>query len=227
LAIFGLHGNTNCCVPLQVDSYQKTFETWNKVASVYQDKFMDLGLYNDTYDRFCELVEKRNPSIFEIGCGPGNITKYLLTKRPDFRIEAIDIAPNMIKLAQANNPSAHFQIMDSRHIDTLTTKYDAIISGFCMPYLSQEDSAKLFKDCFHLLNKGGVLYFSTIKGDYSQSGYAAGSTGDECYVYYYEEDYLQQALEENGFELLNLIHKHFPKADGTTSIDMIFIAKKN
>jgi cyclopropane fatty-acyl-phospholipid synthase-like methyltransferase len=209
-----------------MDSYQITFETWNKVASVYQDKFMDLDLYNDTYDRFCQLIEKPNPSIFEIGCGPGNITRYLLTKRPDFRIEAIDIAPNMITLAQNNNPTAHFRVMDCRQMDTATAQYDAIVAGFCMPYLSKEDSAKFLKDCSGLLHKGGILYFSTIKGDYSNSGYAAGSTGDECYVYYYEEDYLRQTLAQNHFELLEVKHKHFSKTDGMTSTDMIFIARK-
>ena len=30
--------------------YTETFETWNKVAALYQDKFMDLDLYNDTYE---------------------------------------------------------------------------------------------------------------------------------------------------------------------------------
>jgi len=28
-----------------MDNYQKTFETWNKVAELYRDKFMDLDLY--------------------------------------------------------------------------------------------------------------------------------------------------------------------------------------
>ena len=93
------------CASFKMDSYQITFQTWNKVATLYQDKFMNVDLYNDTYDRFCELVEKPNPAIFEIGCGPGNITKYLLAKRPDFQIDAIDVAPNMIELAKANNPT--------------------------------------------------------------------------------------------------------------------------
>jgi hypothetical protein len=31
-----------------MDRYKETFETWNKVASLYQDKFMELDLYNDS-----------------------------------------------------------------------------------------------------------------------------------------------------------------------------------
>ena len=119
-----------------MDNYQKTFETWNKVAELYQDKFMYLDLYNDTYDRFCELIEKPDPAIFEIGCGPGNITKYLLNKRPDFKIFAIDVAPKMIELARANNPTADFAVMDCRQIGSLRLKFDAIIpAGLAVIYL--------------------------------------------------------------------------------------------
>lgn len=39
---------------------------------------MDLDLYNDTYDAFCQAVYKPGARIFEIGCGPGNITRYVL-----------------------------------------------------------------------------------------------------------------------------------------------------
>jgi trans-aconitate methyltransferase len=127
-----------------MDKYKETFETWNKVASLYQDKFMDLNLYNDTYDFICNLITKDKAKLLEIGCGPGNITKYLLSKRPDFNIFGIDIAPNMIELAKKNNPTASFAIMDSRHISDLETKYDRIVCGFCLPYLSQRTVKHLF-----------------------------------------------------------------------------------
>ena len=89
-----------------MDNYQETFETWNKLASLYQDKFMDLELYNESYDAFCNSIAKENANILEIGCGPGNITKYLLLKRPNYQIYGIDVAPNMIELARQNNPTA-------------------------------------------------------------------------------------------------------------------------
>ena len=129
-----------------MNRYKETFETWNKVALLYQDKFMDLDLYNETYDFVCNSIIKNKAKILEIGCGPGNITKYLLAKRPDFDIYGIDIVPNMIELAKRNNPTANFSIMDCRKISTLTTKFDGIICGFCLPYLSQTESAKLVAD---------------------------------------------------------------------------------
>ena len=41
-----------------MDKYQQTFETWNKIATIYQDKFMDLKLYDESYDFFCRIGNK-------------------------------------------------------------------------------------------------------------------------------------------------------------------------
>lgn len=209
-----------------MDPYQTTFNTWNKVAALYADKFMNLDLYNDTYDRFCQLVEKRDPRILEVGCGPGNITKYVSTKRPDFQIEAVDVAPNMVELAQANNPEACFTVMDCRDMGKLEATYDGIIAGFCMPYLSKEDNARFLRDCAKLLVTKGIFYCSAIKGDYAKSGYQSASTGDNTYVYFYSEDDLRRELVKNDFQVVEVKHTPFLKSDGTLSNDVIFISQK-
>ncbi|MBC7864483.1 MAG: class I SAM-dependent methyltransferase, partial [Bacteroidia bacterium] len=51
---------------------------FNKNANGYQNKFMDVNLYADTFDLFCNSIKNENAEILEIACGPGNITKYLL-----------------------------------------------------------------------------------------------------------------------------------------------------
>jgi 2-polyprenyl-3-methyl-5-hydroxy-6-metoxy-1,4-benzoquinol methylase len=65
-----------------VNKYQETFETWNKVAQLYQEKFMNLTLYDASYDTFCKMIGNSNAKILDAGCGPGMISKYLLSKYP-------------------------------------------------------------------------------------------------------------------------------------------------
>ena len=205
-----------------------TFSTWNNIAQLYQDKFMNMDLYNDTYDDFCKLIKKQNAKIFEIACGPGNITKYILSKRPDFNIMAIDIAPNMIKLAKENNPTANFKIMDCREIETLADEFDGIICGFCLPYLSKEECNKLVKDCSKLLNKGGIFYFSAIEDDYNKSDFEMSSDGKhKMFIYYHEENYLRKMLKENNMELLETKRKQYPKTDTIIASHIVFICKKS
>jgi len=209
-----------------MDRYKETFETWNKVASLYQDKFMDLDLYNDTYDFICNSIAKDNAKVLEIGCGPGNITKYLLSKRPDFDIFGIDIAPNMIELAKKNNPTASFAIMDSRQISDLNTKYDGIVCGFCLPYLSQPDSKKFISDCYNLLNENGHLYLSFVEGDPNKSDFQVGSSGDRTYFYFYNLDDLTEQLKKNNFEQIKVFKVDYKKAENEYDTHTILTAKR-
>jgi ubiquinone/menaquinone biosynthesis C-methylase UbiE len=147
-----------------MDKYERTIKTWDKLAEKYQDVFMDLSLYDDSYDAFCALLLKKDATILELGCGPGNITKYLLNKRPDYKIHATDAAPSMLALAEKNNPTATFEVLDCRNISVLKNKFDAVVCGFCLPYLSETDCFKLIKDSFQLLLHAGLVYISMIDG---------------------------------------------------------------
>jgi 2-polyprenyl-3-methyl-5-hydroxy-6-metoxy-1,4-benzoquinol methylase len=209
-----------------MDRYKETFETWNKVASLYQDSFMDLRLYNKTYDFVCNSITRKNAKLLEIGCGPGNITKYLLSVRPDFDIFGIDIAPNMIELAKKNNPTASFAIMDSRHIDEIKTKYDGIVCGFCLPYLSHTDSQKFITDCYNLLNEDGLLYISFVEGDPNKSDFQIGPSGDRSYFYFYTLNDLNTQLVENNFDDFTIFKVEYKKNETDIDIHTILTAKK-
>ncbi|WP_316765268.1 class I SAM-dependent methyltransferase [Pedobacter frigiditerrae] len=210
-----------------MDNYKETFETWNKVASLYQEKFMELDLYNDTYDLICSSLHQSNPKILEIGCGPGNITKYLLSKRPDFNILGIDIAPNMIALAKKNNPTANFEVMDSRKISTLNTMYDGIVCGFILPYLSPIDSKNMIANCSKLLNEKGLLYLSFVEGDPNKSGYQVGSSGDRTYFYFHTVDEITEQLYENSFTEIKVLKVLYKKTENNNDIHTIVLATKN
>lgn len=209
-----------------MDRYKESFKTWNRYASIYQDKFMDLGIYNNTYDVFCNAFPQKSPVILELGCGPGNITKYLLSKRPDFNITGIDIAPNMIELAKRNNPTASFAVMDIRQINELRETFDGIVCGFCFPYLSEKESAQLIIACKGLLREKGVLYISFVEGNQNDSGFVTVRNKDQIYFYYHNLNRLIGFLKENDFENPQRFDINYNKAEGQTEIHKILITKK-
>lgn len=209
-----------------MDKYQETFETWNKLASRYEEKFMDLDLYNVSYDFICDSIVKVNAKILEIGCGPGNISKYLLSKRPDFDILGIDIAPNMIELAKKNNPTASFAVMDSRNINEIQSKFDAIVCGFCLPYLSKSDRDKLILDANYLLENNGLIYLSFVEGNPANSGFQASSTGDRSYFYFHDLTEIKTKLFEARFTEFNVIKVDYKKSTGLKEIHTIIAARK-
>ncbi|WP_405605869.1 class I SAM-dependent methyltransferase [Polaribacter sp. Asnod1-A03] len=211
-----------------IERNKESVETYNKSASNYQDKFMKMDLYNDTFDTFCELIEHENSEILEIASGPGNVTKYLLSKKPDLKILGIDLAPNMVELAKENNPNADFKVFDCREISEIEKKFDGIMCGFCMPYLSKEECEKLIYDSSKLLNDSGLLYISTMEDYYEKSGYELTSFSGEnrVYIYYHQAEFLSECLGKYGYEIIDLQRKKYPEPDGTFLTDMIFIARK-
>lgn len=207
-----------------MDKYEITVNTFNKLADKYQAKYMNFDFYFDTYDTFCELVVTPNAQIFEIGCGPGNISNYLLTKRPDYQLFGIDLAPNMVDLAKLNNPSAYFEVMDSRDIAQLKKQYDAILCGFCTPYLSKADVETLIKNSRKLLSTGGIFHISSMEGIDARSGFQTSSAGDQVYIHYHQFDHFKKHLELNDFEIINVSRKEFPVESGEPTTDMFIYA---
>lgn len=69
---------------------------------------MELDYYNESYNVFLNSIHESPAHLLEIGCGPGNITKYLLNKRPYLTVFGIDVAPNMVDLARKKQSNCSF-----------------------------------------------------------------------------------------------------------------------
>lgn len=204
------------------DIYKETFDTWDKMADLYQQKFMHMDIYNETYDSFLELLQRDDSSVLELGCGPGNITRYLLNQKPKLKILGTDISANMIELAKKNNPEAEFEVMDTRDIDKIHQSFDGIVVGFCLPYLSASDTEKLISDCHQLLNNNGALYISFVAGPYTDSGYKTNSYGNRVYFHYHEKKTLKELLISNGFDTAQEMEVPYHNNE----VHSVFITKK-
>jgi len=206
-----------------------TAKIFGKYAKAYEDKFMDVTLFSDTYDRFLSYLISDDSAILEIGCGPGNITKYLLDNNPELNILGIDIADEMLQLAKENNPSANLKLMDCKNIYNINTSFDGIMCGFCLPYLSKEEVSTFIKNSYQLLNTNGILYISTMEDSYENSKEVGPSSGENesIYTHYYPEDYLKNVLHKNGFKTLETARKkQLIENNNIEATDIILIAQK-
>jgi len=203
-----------------------TAKIFGKYAKVYENKFMDLRLFHDTYDSFLGYLSNEKSAILDIGCGPGNISKYLLDNNPKLNILGIDIASEMLELARENNPSANFKLIDCNTIHTLNLSFDGIMSGFCTPYLSKNEVVTFISNAYKLLNTNGILYISTMEGSYENSKYVGPSSGENegMYTHYYTEEYLKSVLLKNGFSILETVRKK--ENNNLEATDIVLIAQK-
>lgn len=205
-----------------LDHNQISVNTFNKLAQVYQDKYMDIPLYHASYDALCERISA-NDKVLDIACGPGNISRYLLERLPDIDLLGTDLAPNMVELARTNNPEGVFEVMDCRAIAQLGQQFDVIVCGFCLPYLDSDDTQFLIRTMAACLTDGGVLYLSTMEGDYAASGMQTSSSGDQAFIHYHDGDMLTEQLHVNG---LNVVWTHRQDYPERGDVDLFLIAKK-
>jgi len=212
-----------------MDNKDNVSHIFNKYAKQYQDKYMNVDLYKQSLDLFCELVSNDNAQILDIGCGPGNVSQYLLNNRQDFQITGIDLAESMVELAKINNPLATFQTLDCRNINQINQNFDGIMCGFCLPYLNKEESQKLIKDASKMLNKNGILYLSCIQDKYSNSGPQGPSSGgsDTLNMYYYQAEQLINYLSDCGFSLIKSQQLDNPQQKDTSIKDLVLIARNS
>lgn len=199
-----------------MDKSRLAITLFDRLAKLYEDKYMDVSQYHASLDLFCSRIAQQDAHVLEVACGPGNNTHYILQQRPDLKILATDMAPNMLERTLTNNPGIACRLMDGRNITSLETQFDAIMCGFLLPYLSADEVAQFIRDAATTLVPGGILYLSTMEGDYAESGWKASSTGDELYIYYHPAEALVRCLEENGFQEIELQR---------TELDVMIIAR--
>lgn len=210
-----------------MNNLKNTEHIFDTYAREYQEKFMDLEPYHSSLDQFSEYI-KSGSKLLDIGCGPGSVSVYLQKKNPEIRIFGIDLSRNMLELAKRNIPFGEFRKMDCRNIDSLEEKFDAIVCGFCLPYLSEPEVADLLKNAAAILNSEGVLYLSTMVTDQYKSQCVGPSQGGDLRLltHYHQAASLRDALKNNGFSLLHEQQLEEQERDGTKYHDQILIARR-
>ena len=116
--------------------------------------------------------------------------------------------------------------MDTRNIREFKTKFDGIICGFCIPYLSHNESVNLISDSYNLLNDNGLIYISFVEGNPNNSGYQVGSSGDRTYFYYHNLEKIKKHLFKSEFEELKVVKVEYKKSETEKEIHTIVTAKK-
>jgi len=208
-----------------MDKQLVTVATFNKYATDYQDRFRAYPPYLATYEEFARLIPLDDARVLDIGCGPGHFSAFLRSQRPGLRITGIDLAPAMIELAKQTVPDGEFLLMDCRDLSGLEKRFDVMLLGFCLPYLSREDTRQLLREAAARLTSGGLLYLSMIEGDYRESGFQSNAAGDRVFRYFHDRDFLVAELGNVGLEVRSLFTRQHENSDGSTEPELFVFAQ--
>jgi 2-polyprenyl-3-methyl-5-hydroxy-6-metoxy-1,4-benzoquinol methylase len=102
-------------------------------------------------------------NALEVGCGAGEFTRLLATRAR--RVVAIDLAPQMIRLARQQSidyPNIEYITGDVMRLSLTRESYDCIVSLATLHHLPMEQAVLKMKDA---LKAGGVLIIHDLVTD--------------------------------------------------------------
>lgn len=146
-----------------MDWFKRNIESWDKVADQYEQRFMSPGLFEPSYLYLVDNLPYR-AKILEIGSGPGNISHYLNSKRPDLHFTLTDASEAMLNIAKRHLPFADVIHLNTSELGVIDSTFDCIVCGFVVPYLDLVQLDLLFKKIEALKHQNTLVYLSFIEG---------------------------------------------------------------
>lgn len=98
--------------------------------------------------------------VLDLGCGTGNISKGVKKRFPHAQITCVDLAENMIQLAESKLTSysdIEFKIADFRDLE-FREEYDAVISSLALHHLQPAEQKLFYLKIREFLKEEGVFY---------------------------------------------------------------------
>jgi len=105
------------------------------------------------------VANSEDSNILDVGCGKGQITKFIKQTYSNARIDALDISEIAIDFARNAIEGVNFRVADATNYSTEGIMYDAIILNNIYEHV--ENPLLLLNNLKLLLKKEGVIIIST------------------------------------------------------------------
>jgi len=135
--------------------------SYDRVAEQFVEEFFGelerKPFDRELLDQFAGSVHDRG-RVCDIGCGPGQIARYLRDRGVDAC--GIDISKEMIKQARRLNPDMMFERGDMLALDLPRAALGGIVCFYAIIHLKREDVTRALREMYRVLKPGGKLLVS-------------------------------------------------------------------
>lgn len=172
-------------------------DTYNEIAQEYEKEFGND--YSDTpyIDIFLNYLDGKK--VLDIGCGVGNLTKYILDK--GFNVDGIDLSEEMLNIAKSKYDDINFLQMNMKDI-ILDKKYDGIMLAYSLFHLTKQEVLEVLPKYYSLLNNNGKMLLILQSGKGEQVIDEPLKNGLKMFINYYSLEEIRKVLEDNNFKIL-------------------------
>ena len=141
-------------------------EGYDKVAENYATEYFR-ELERKPFD--CELLDrladrvKDKGTVCELGCGPGQVARYLKDRGVDIR--GIDLSDEMVNVARRLNTDIPFSQGDMLALDLKDNSIAALVLFYSIIHIKRDDVVRAFQEMRRVLIPGGNVFVSFHRGD--------------------------------------------------------------
>jgi SAM-dependent methyltransferase len=187
----------------------RTRASYDAVAEAYADAFggelegkhLDRALL----DGFAELCRAGGGPVYDLGCGPGHVTRYLAERGVDAR--GLDLAPEMVRIARARHPGIEFAVGSMTALDAPDASWGGALALYSIIHMSPGDRRGAFHEIARALRPGGWLLvaFHVSSADHPTGSSVHLETWFDASVdltaYFLDPEQILGELREAGLEL--------------------------
>lgn len=193
---------------------KKAYDTWSKQYDTNDNKTRDLEAI--ALRQTLENIDFDN--CFEVGCGTGKNTEWLITKAK--KITAVDFSEEMLLKAKKKIKSGNVTFLQAditQNWNFINDKFDIIIFSLVLEHI--ENLEHIFKEAAKVANPGGFIYIGELHPFKQYLGTKARFDTEEgievltCFNHNISDFF--QAAKKYGFEIAE-INEFFDNNDRTS-----------
>jgi Methylase involved in ubiquinone/menaquinone biosynthesis len=211
-----------------VQHTQKILACYNKTANNYSDRFINELSYCHL-DRILlkafALENSRKGPMLDLGCGPGQTTKFL-AENGVTDITGADLSPEMIRVAKSISPLLRFEQADMLELHYPANSFAAVIAFYAIVHFDQEQVLTAFKEIKRVLKDGGHFLFSFHVGDEIIHLDNFLDIDVDIDLYFFSVRNIRKLLTEVGFEIIDIIQRQPYAEDYQTERAYIWVKKR-
>jgi len=170
-------------------------DTYQKIAGAYADAFFDDVADLPFVDELVAVLSK-DARVLDLGCGPGQFSKYLAEK--GFAVEGIDVSEEMLAIARAKVPGVQFKKMDMRALDYPDASFDGILAAYSIIHIPTPELPRVLTELKRVLRPDGYILFIVQKGEADQVVDEPLAKGEKVFMNFFNEDRLNRLLGAAG-----------------------------
>jgi SAM-dependent methyltransferase len=181
--------NTQSSYDLVADEYA------TRIYNELKDKPLDRLLL----DRFAASLAVSPGRVCDLGCGPGQIARYLKDRGAD--VFGVDFSAGMLAQARRLNPDIDFVQGNMRALDLPNESLAGIAAFYSIIHIEREGVTSVLRELRRALQPNGLLLFSFHIGDdvkHLEEWWGKAVSAD---FFQFQAEEMRGYLREAGFQI--------------------------